>query len=79
MVVFLKRVAAFKDSVVAERGWEFAAEVGIRWFHLVRTEAVQKANASRDAGEVLLINQPSDTVPLLYMPEINRGQCGRKN
>ncbi|MCS3796515.1 RagB/SusD family nutrient uptake outer membrane protein [Niastella sp. OAS944] len=51
---------AFRDSVVAERGWEFAAEVGIRWFDLVRTETVQKANAGRNAAEVSLINQPSD-------------------
>jgi starch-binding outer membrane protein, SusD/RagB family len=57
---------AFRDSVIAERGWEFAAEVGIRWFDLVRTETVQKANASRNAGEVSLINQPSDANHTYY-------------
>lgn len=58
--------SAFRDSVVAERGWEFAAECGIRWFDLLRTEAVQKANASRDAGEVPLIKQPSDAAHTYY-------------
>jgi starch-binding outer membrane protein, SusD/RagB family len=57
---------AFRDSVIAERGWEFAAEVGIRWFDLVRTETVQKANANRNAGEVALINQPSDANHTYY-------------
>jgi hypothetical protein len=57
---------AFRDSVVAERGWEFAAEVGIRWFDLVRTETVQKANAGRNAGDVSLINQPSDANHTYY-------------
>ena len=57
---------AFRDSVIAERGWEFAAEVGIRWFDLVRTETVQKANANRDAAEVALINQPSDANHTYY-------------
>jgi hypothetical protein len=57
---------AFRDSVVAERGWEFAAEVGIRWFDLLRTETVQKANAGRNAAEVPLINQPSDANHTYY-------------
>jgi hypothetical protein len=57
---------AFRDSVIAERGWEFTAEVGIRWFDLVRTESVQKANANRNAGEVALINQPSDASHIYY-------------
>lgn len=52
--------AAFRDAVVAERGWEFAAEVGIRWFDLVRTETVAKATAGRHSSEVVLLNQPSD-------------------
>lgn len=57
---------AFRDSVVAERGWEFAAEVGIRWFDLVRTESVQKANENRNAAEVSLINQSSDANHIYY-------------
>jgi starch-binding outer membrane protein, SusD/RagB family len=61
---------AFRDSVVAERGWEFAAEAGIRWFDLVRTETVQKANAGRNAGEVALINQPSDASHIYYWAPI---------
>jgi len=58
--------ADFRDSVVAERGWEFAAECGIRWFDLVRTETVQKANSTRDASEVQLTNQPSDVNHTYY-------------
>lgn len=57
---------AFRDSVIAERGWEFAAEVGIRWFDLIRTETVAKMNAKRDASEVPLINQPSDANHTYY-------------
>jgi len=58
--------ADFRDSVVAERGWEFAAEQGIRWFDLVRTETVQKATAGRDASEPPLTNQPSDANHTYY-------------
>lgn len=61
---------AFRDSVVAERGWEFAAEAGIRWFDLVRIETVQKANSTRDASEVNLINQPSDANHTYYWAPI---------
>ncbi len=63
----------FKKAVVAERGWEFAAEVGIRWFDLVRTETVAAANSLRDQSEVSLINQPSDAGHTKYwapVPEI---------
>lgn len=60
----------FRDAVVAERGWEFAGEFGIRWFDLVRTETVQKANSLRDAGEVPLINQPSDASHTYYWAPI---------
>jgi hypothetical protein len=56
----------FRDSVVAERGWEFTGELGIRWFDLVRTETVQKANALRDPSEAPLINQPSDANHTYY-------------
>ncbi|MBS0028229.1 RagB/SusD family nutrient uptake outer membrane protein [Chitinophaga sp. 22321] len=59
-------VANFRDSVVAERGWEFAAECGIRWFDLVRTETVQKVNSYRDATEPPLANQPSDANHTYY-------------
>lgn len=61
---------AFRDSVIAERGWEFAAECGIRWFDLVRTETVQKANSVRDAAEVSLANQPSDANHTYYWAPI---------
>lgn len=36
---------AFRDSVIAERGWEFAGEF-TRWHDLVRTEKVAEANTN---------------------------------
>lgn len=63
----------FRDAVLMERGWEFAGEAGIRWFDLVRTETVAKANAMRDASEVPLLGEPSDTDHTYYwapLPEI---------
>ena len=58
---------AFRDSVVAERGWEFAGpEFGQRWFDLVRLELVESANGvgsnpirTRDSREAPFINVPS--------------------
>lgn len=38
---------AFRDSVIAERGWELAAEFS-RWFDLVRTEKVETVKALKD-------------------------------
>ncbi|SIN68957.1 RagB/SusD family nutrient uptake outer membrane protein [Chitinophaga niabensis] len=37
----------FRDSVVAERGWELAAEFS-RWFDLVRTEKVETVKTLKD-------------------------------
>ena len=57
----------FRDSVVAERGWEFAGlEAGIRWFDLVRTETVGKANSNRHSSEEPLKNVPNDTQHTFY-------------
>lgn len=43
---------AFRDSVLAERGWEFAGmEPTGRWFDLVRTERVEQAAANRHPNE----------------------------
>jgi starch-binding outer membrane protein, SusD/RagB family len=52
---------AFRDSVIAERGWEFAGlePNGSRWFDLVRTEGVEKAAANRDPSEIPLVVKPS--------------------
>lgn len=60
----------FRDAVIAERGWEFAAEVGIRWFDLVRTETVAEANSFRDPSEVSMMNQPSDASHTYYWAPI---------
>lgn len=61
---------AFRDAVVEERGWEFAAENGVRWFDLLRTETVAKANALRHSSEVPLINQPDDATHSYYWAPI---------
>ncbi|HEY1163631.1 MAG TPA: RagB/SusD family nutrient uptake outer membrane protein, partial [Chitinophaga sp.] len=42
---------AFRDSVVAERGWEFAGEFGIRWFDIVRLQMLPKILAKRGPQE----------------------------
>jgi hypothetical protein len=44
-------VTAFRDSVVAERGWEFAGEFGIRWFDIVRLQLLPKIIADRSPLE----------------------------
>jgi hypothetical protein len=61
----------FRDSVIAERSWEFVGlEAGIRWFDLVRTETVGKANSNRNAVEVPLKNVPNDTQHTYYWAPI---------
>jgi len=42
---------AFRDSVVAERGWEFAGEFGIRWFDIVRLQMLPRILAKRGPQE----------------------------
>lgn len=42
---------AFRDSVIQENAWEFAAE-GVRWYDLVRTEKVAEANADKDPRDL---------------------------
>jgi hypothetical protein len=42
---------AFRDSVIAEKGWEFCGEY-CRWFDLVRTEKVEEMNAYKAADDL---------------------------
>jgi hypothetical protein len=42
---------AFRDSVVFERAYECAAEVGIRWFDIVRLQLLPQVIADRVVGE----------------------------
>ncbi|HEY0175907.1 MAG TPA: RagB/SusD family nutrient uptake outer membrane protein [Pedobacter sp.] len=42
---------AFQDSVVKERGYEFAGEFGIRWFDIVRLQILPQVNAARSSSE----------------------------
>lgn len=60
---------AFRDAVVAERGWEFAGpEPAARWFDLLRTETLGKANANRHASEhpIKAENMPDDATHKNY-------------
>ena len=62
---------AFRDSVVAERAWEFAGlEPNCsRWFDLVRTEGVEKAAANRDASEMALSVTPTKANYFAPLPD----------
>lgn len=66
--------AAFRDSVIAERGWEFAGvEPAARWYDLIRTETVAKANSDRDPSEEALKNFPNDASHTFYWAPIPIG------
>ncbi len=53
---------AFRDSVVAERGWEFAGgETASRWFDLIRLEMLETVTANRDPSELPLNHFPNHT------------------
>jgi hypothetical protein len=51
----VKDKIAFRDSVVAERGWEFCGEY-CRWFDLVRTEKVAEMNSHKDEVDFKPLN-----------------------
>lgn len=62
---------AFRDSVIAERGWEFAgAEPAARWFDLQRTETVAKANSDRHPLEEPFKGTPNDVTHAFYWAPI---------
>ncbi len=53
----------FRDAVIQERGWEFAGpEPASRWFDLLRTETLAKANSNRHNDEFPIdpANMPND-------------------
>lgn len=59
----------FREAVIAERGWEFAGpEPACRWFDLLRTETLAKANSTRDAAEIAIdpANMPDDNTHKNY-------------
>jgi len=43
--------AAFRDSVVTERAYEFAGEFGVRWFDIVRLQLLPKIIKERGSNE----------------------------
>jgi hypothetical protein len=58
---------AFRDSVVAERGWELAAEFS-RWFDLVRTEKVEETIPLKDPEDMAPLNPVSHAQYLAPIP-----------
>jgi len=62
---------AFRDSVIAERAWEFAGieANGSNWFDLVRTETVEKAAADRDASEIQILTAPTHSKYFAPIPD----------
>lgn len=61
----------FQQAVIAERGWEFTGfEPAYRWFDLLRTETVAKANSTRSSQEVPLVGQPNDVTHAFYWAPI---------
>ncbi len=51
----------FRDAVVAERGWELAAEYS-RWFDLIRTEKVEEMAALKDPLDLTPLASPSKAI-----------------
>jgi hypothetical protein len=51
----VKDKIAFRDSVIAERGWEFCGEY-CRWFDLVRTEKVAEMNSYKEEVDFKPLN-----------------------
>jgi hypothetical protein len=65
---------AFRDSVIKERGWEFAGgEAASRWFDLVRTETVEQVTLLRDSKELQLKKQPSHDDYWMPIPVVDAG------
>ncbi len=62
---------AFRDSVIAERAWEFAGieANGSNWFDLVRTETVETAAANRDASEIQILTAPTHAKYFAPIPD----------
>jgi len=53
--VDIDATSATAEEIMQEKAWEFAGEMGKRWWDLVRTETVAEANMNRD---------PTEEVPL---------------
>jgi hypothetical protein len=69
--------AAFRDSVVFERAYEFAGEFGMRWFDVVRLQLLPKINAERNASENPIVPADINTRYLAPIPfnEMLRNQA----
>ena len=60
--------SATVDEIVAEKGWELAAE-NKRWFDLIRTESLEDAILKRDPSEqVPLVRQPTKAQYITPLP-----------
>ncbi|MBI9064304.1 MAG: RagB/SusD family nutrient uptake outer membrane protein [Marinilabiliaceae bacterium] len=59
---------AFRDSVIAERGWELACERH-RWFDLVRTEKVEEIALKRHPEDIPFFDLPTKDDYLAPIPQ----------
>lgn len=65
---------AFRDSVIKERGWEFAGgEAPSRWFDLIRTETLEQVTLLRDPKELTLKKQPTHDDYWMPIPVVDGG------
>jgi hypothetical protein len=63
----------FRDSVVAERGWEFAGgEPASHWFDLIRLEKVEDAALNRDSKELVLKHTPTKSDYWMPLPSVDK-------
>jgi len=63
----------FRDSVVAERGWEFAGgEPASHWFDLIRLEKVEEAALNRDPKELVLKHTPTKSDYWMPLPSVDK-------
>lgn len=60
-------VLEFRDAVIDERAWEFAAEQR-RWYDLVRTEKVEFAASTKDSNDIQPAVQPGKNNYLFPVP-----------
>jgi hypothetical protein len=67
----------FRDEVVYERAYEFAAEFGVRWFDIVRLQLIPEILLDRDAREIPVSNEVNVDPTNFYLAPIPRNEMAR--
>src|SRR5450432_1595828 len=65
----------FQDSVVTERGYEFAGETGVRWFDICRLQILPQVLAARSASENPI--NPTTVIQNAYLAPIPNSEMLR--